>query len=63
MNLAWLSDFLRLSARVYAAIAVVAGAILAAPDRLLSILGLDELLKYYRGLVGLALVAALGLLL
>jgi hypothetical protein len=62
VNLGWLSEYLRLPARVYAAIAVISGAILLAPERLLSVLGLDELRNDHRGWLGYALVAALALL-
>ena len=62
MNLGWLSEYLRLPARVYAAIAVIAGAILVAPERLLSGLGLDEFRNDHREWLRYALVAALALL-
>jgi hypothetical protein len=47
---------------VYAAIAVISGAIFMAPERLLSVLGLDELLNDHREWLSYALVAALALL-
>ena len=62
MNLRWLSEYLRLPARVYAAIAVISGAILLVPERLLPLLGLDELRNDHREWLRYALVAALALL-